>query len=201
VLSILQMLTLNSLYSQKEVLYHQFSARASSWNIVKWNIEQVGEKEMLLEEYVDEAGRVIELCFYKKGNLEYKHLCYLANRVTFEYKENKIIESLYSNNNPVFWTDCEKNHKSIYHLDEDGYIVRLEYVYAFNPSEEVSENLNRKIITSEDRQLQVGYYYYSFAKMDGKYPVSRDYKFSDDFYYGDFPEKSSILNGLKASRY
>lgn len=46
--------------------------------------------------------------------------------------------------------------------------------------------------------LQVDYYYYhSFARMNGFYPVNKNYEFISDYYYGDQPEKESIQEELK----
>ena len=157
ILVLLQIFLFDYLFSQDKILYHHISRTPSSWNIVEWNIKQVQDKKWLLEEYVDEKGRVVELCFYKEGSLNYRHQCYLANRVTFEYEENKIIETLYLNNNPIFWNDCGKNHKSIYYLDKEGYIEKVDYVYEFNSNKKSEYTINDfkpiKIITPEDRQL------------------------------------------------
>lgn len=46
--------------------------------------------------------------------------------------------------------------------------------------------------------LKVDYFYHSFGKMNGIYPVSENFELNEaHHYYGDEPEKTSILNGLK----
>ncbi len=78
----------------QKVDYHLYSPTASSWDIVEFGLYDTTGHKFLLRETIDEKGRVKELEFLKNGELINDVLCYLANRVTFEYSENKIIETL-----------------------------------------------------------------------------------------------------------
>ncbi len=191
---------------QEKVLYHSYIPTASSWDVIEWNVSDTSNKEWLIKETVDKQGRVIELKFLKDGKLIKDILCYLANRVTFDYTENKIIETLYYFDNELLATDCEMHYRTIYHLDNQGYITKMESFakYDFKGidkseiekwKEWVPEHF--EVTDSAGLYLQIAYYYFSYAKMNEIYPVNRNYEFKDDYYYGDHPEKESIQKGIK----
>ena len=112
----------------------------------------------------------------------------------------------YHSNQQLLATDCEMHYRTIYHLDKNGFISKRETFakYDFDGIEE-SEIKQWKewvpehtvVVDSLGINLQVDYYYHSFAKMDGVYPVNKNYEFISDYYYGDQPEKKSIQEGLK----
>ena len=119
------LLTLTGLtQGQNKVLYHSYSPTASSWDIIEWNVSDTSDNKWLLKETLDSQGRVVELEFLKDGNLIDDPLCYLANRVIFEYNENQIIETLYHSNQQLLATDCEMHYRTIYHLDKNGFISK-----------------------------------------------------------------------------
>ena len=191
---------------QIKVLYHSYSPTSSSWDIVEWNVFDTSTKKWILKETLDSQGRVIELEFLKDGKLVDDPLCYLANRVTFEYNKNQIIETLYHFDQQLFATDCEMHYRTIYHLDKNGFISKRE-TFAKYDFDEIEESKieqwkewvpEHSVVTdSLGINLQVDYYYHSFAKMNGFYPVNKNYEFISDYYYGDQPEKESIQEGLK----
>ena len=191
----------------QKTLNHLYYSTASSWDIAEWNVVKSYSKRTILEETVDKYGRVIELKFLLDGEIVNAPLCYLASRVVFEYGENTITEILYHKYDTIIANECEMYYKTIYHLDNDGYIIRRERFNKFdtkNYSKESIESLKRFIpeyedsIMTEKSQIQIDYYYHSFAKYNKKYPVSKGYVFPENhYYYGDEPEKTSILNGLK----
>lgn len=91
-------------------------------------------------------------------------------------------------------------------LDSEDYISKIEYYTEYDttliPSDVIAEirelDPEYRILTPDSFQLEIDYFYHSFAKMNGVYPVSRNYKFDEDhYYYGDEPEKTSILEGLR----
>jgi hypothetical protein len=192
-------------FGQNKVLFHEYSPTASSWDILEWNLPDTTGKVWVLKETVDKEDRVIELEFLKDGKLIPDPLCYLANRVTFKYEDGKIIETLFSGQKHLLATDCEMPYKTIYHLDKDNKIEKMETFAEFDYAAVDSATIEQlkewvpehKIIEAKEGQLQVDYFYHSFAKMNGIYPVSNGYELIEDYYYGDEPEKSSIKEGLK----
>jgi hypothetical protein len=190
---------------QGKEIFHKYEPTASSWEIVQWNLTDTANAFYTLREIVDENGRVKELDFLKNGVLYDDCLCYLANRVTYEYNEGQIVERLFHNDYELLATDCEMPYKSIYYLDNQNYILKIESFSKYNFSGMDSTEIKNwiewvptvRVQLPDSSQLQIDYYYHSFAKMNGVYPVSRNYKFNNDYYYGKEPEKTSIINGLK----
>ena len=194
----------STIFGQK-IFYHEYIPTASSWDIVKWNIENQEKFEWVIQESVDEYNRVIELKFLRDGKIVDSPLCYLASKVKFEYSENIITEILFHGNDTLIAQDCEMYYKSIYHLNVKKQIIRVETFWKFDTSyskesiEELQEYLPEytNSVLTDSSQMEVEYYYHSFAKMNGKYPVSEAYELQDDYYYGDEPEKTSIIEGLR----
>jgi len=206
IITIISILFLSSLaYGQKKVIFHEYTPTASRWNIFRWNLTDTTNVIWTLKEIVDKKGRVKELDFLKNGELIDDYLCYLANRVTYEYKKGQIIEKLFQGEQELLATDCEMPYKAIYHLDNHNYILKIEFFAKYDFSGMDSAAIKQwkewvpehKILTPDSLQLQVDYYYHSYAKMNGIYPVSKNYKLVEDYYYGDEPEKSSIKNGIE----
>lgn len=214
----------NSMFSQEKVLFHEYYETASSWNIAKWNISDTTNIVWVLKEVVDNQGRVIELVFLKNGKVNDGGVCYLATRVEYEYQDRKIITRLYEANEPMLATDCEMNYMSISHLDEEGYIEKRENFFAFDFSnmdsvavEEIKRYIpehnivmpgtvpfdpNIDFIRWNNIQLEIDYYSLSYAKMNGIYPVSKNYViYEGHYYYRDDPEnepeKTAIINGIE----
>jgi len=94
------------------------------------------------------------------------------------------------------------------HLNNDNTIELVERFSIFDfsamNSDEI-ENAKKQLLPEHfieapegANMLQIEYYYYSFAKMKGIYPVSKNYVFDEnDKSYEDEPEKSSIKQSLK----
>jgi hypothetical protein len=201
----LLIIVLSEMVNAQEVDYHLYSPTASSWDIVEFSLYDTTGHRYLLKETIDDKGRVTQLEFLKDGKLINDPLCYLVNRVTFEYFDNKIVETLYHNEQVLLATDCEMHFRTIYHLDDEGYIEKTESdaKYDFSGIEKAEIEKwkewvpERKIeIDSIGKNLEVEYYYHSSAKMNGIYPINRNYKYIDDYYYGDEPENFSILKGI-----
>lgn len=204
-IAIIVLVYLTSLaYGQEKVIFHEYTPTASGWDIIRWNLSDTTNVIWTLKETADEKGRVKELDFLKNGDLIDDCLCYLANRVTYEYSIGQIIERLYQGDQELLATDCEIPSKSIYHLDSQNFILKIETFSKYDFSGMDSTEIKKwkewvpeyEVQTPDSSQLQVDYYYHSFAKMNGIYPVSRNYKLANDYYYGDEPEKTSIINGL-----
>ena len=207
----------NVMFSQKKVLFHKYIPTASSWNIEQWNISDTTNVTYALKEVVDNQGRVIELIFLENGKEIDGGLCYLATRVEYEYQDKKIITRLYIADEPMLATECEMNYMSISHLDKDGYIEKRENFFAFDFSDMDSASIEeiKKYIPEHNVvipntihsewgidfiMLDIDYYSLSYAKMNGIYPISKNYVIKEgDYYYRDEHEleKASIINGIE----
>lgn len=194
------------IYGQSTTLYHEFQPTASGWDVVEWNVKDTSGKTFLIKETVDSSNRVAELQFLCNGNLISDHLCYLPNRVTFEYIENTIVEKAFSGDKPLLGYPCENYHKSIYYLDSQNIIIKIEreaiVEYADSGSSEIrtfEDNFPFHIALYPDSSefLRLDYYFYSFAKLDGLYPVSKNYNLAEDYFYGEEPETASIRKGIQ----
>jgi hypothetical protein len=203
IIFILGIFLLVSCVNSDKILYHEYYETASDYDITRWNINDTVKNKCYIKETVDEKGRVKQLDFLLNGKYV-SGLCYLANKVTYEYIGNKIIERLFINNEPMLGNDCEVSYKSIYHLDSEKYITKIERYSAYD-----SINLSRSELIKwkkwvpeysveglNSEQLSINYYLYSYAKMNGLYPVSINYKISTEKNFGDQPEKKSIEIGI-----
>lgn len=197
---------INFTKGQETLLYHSYIPTASSWDIIKWNVKDTINIPCILKETVDNQGRVKQLEFLKNGKLIGDILCYLANKVTFEYNSNKIIETLYQGNEVPLATDCEMYYKTVYYLDVDGFITKTESFakYDFSKSSKLEiKQLKEWVpeyvakLAENETNLEIDYYYHSFAKMNGIYPVQKNFKFTNDNYYDNEPETQSIVNGIR----
>ena len=214
ILDILILTTLLSCSSEdrkKEILYHEYRPTSSSWDIVEWNIKKPNEKRFVLKETIDSLGRVKKLEFLMDGEIIAPTLCYLANKITFKYDQNQIIEKLYHSENEMLATDCESWFKSIYHLNNSKKIIKIERFSKYDFTDIDSDKIEKwktewapeyRIEKPDSTELNIYYYDFSYAKMNGAYPVSENFKIDEDSYstyYGndDEPEKTSILNGIK----
>jgi hypothetical protein len=192
-------------HGQEKVIYHEYSETASSWDIIRWNLTDTTNVIWKVKEIDDEKGRVKELDFLKNGALVDDYLCYLANRVTYEYKKQEIIERFFHEDQELLATECEMPFKKIYHLDNQNFITKTEvfakYDFAGMDSSQIKQWKEwvsaYKVEIPDSEPLEVDYYEYSFAKMNGIYPVSRNFKLTEDGYYGDEPEKSGIKKGIE----
>src|SRR5690606_2251249 len=93
--------------------------------------------------------------FLKDNKLFEDYVCYLANKVTFEYYDNKIVETLYQSNEFPVATDCEMWYKSIYHLNKDNKIESVERYSIYDISNMSSDEIeNVKSILNQNISLK-----------------------------------------------
>ena len=194
-----------SLLGQEKIIFHKFGSTASSWEILEWNISDTSNSRGILKETIDRNSRVIELEFL---NVK-AHLCYLATRIKYSYYENKIIEDLFFDSIPLIANECEMNYRSIYHL-KDNYIEKVETFFRFdtiNYSAREIEEIKKYIqehkmsICDDSTNTEIEYYYHSYAKLNGIYPVNKGYKFEKGHYYYDKePVNKSIIDGIEKLR-
>lgn len=188
------------------ILYHEYSPTASSWDVIEWNTSKPIDKNWIIKEIVDRKGRVIELQFLKDGKLIEDPLCYLANKVKFEYTKTSIVEILYHFDEEIIATECEMKYKTIYHLDNNKYIHKIESFakYDFEGLDSVEiANWHQwvpeySMVSADSVDAQIEYYYHSFAKFKELYPISKNYKLDrSNYYFGSEPEEKSISKGIK----
>jgi hypothetical protein len=192
---------------QEKIIHHEYSLTASSWNVLEWNVKNPNEKRCVIRETLDSKGRVTMLEFLKDGKLITDNLCYLANKVVFEYGQNQIIETLYNSEKQLLATDCEMWYKSIYHLNKENNIEKIERFSKYDFTNISPDEIEKwktewapahRIEKPDSTMLQIEYFYHSFGKMSGIYPVSKNYVLDEEsYYFRSEPEKTSIKNGLK----
>ena len=210
----------NAVFSQEKILFHEYEPTASDFRIIQWNIADTTNVKWVLKEIVDNQGRVIELIFLENGKEKQRWLSYIATRVTFEYQDRKIIVRRYQADQPLLTnSELEIWYKSIHHLDEENFIVKREKFFIFDFSDmmdSVSIMETKKYISEHhsvvlpglkinrwgnefDIQLSVLYYTFSYAKMNGIFPISRNFEIERwciEIANGK-PAKISIINGIK----
>ena len=187
------------------ILYHEYSPTASSWDVIEWNTKKPIDKNWIIKETVDKKGRVIELQFLRDGKLIDDPLCYLANRVKFEYSKSSIIEILYHFDEEIPATECEMKYKTIYHLDDNKYIKQIEsfakYDFEGLDSTEIANWYQwvpeYSLVSADTIEAEIEYYYHSFAKFRERYPISKSYELdTSNYYYRSEPEEKSISKGI-----
>ncbi len=191
---------------EKHILYHEFDETSSDQHIKRWNISKDSLPTDYVMETVDDKGKVIELKFYKNNSLKYDKLCYLSSWIKYEYPDDKTVIAYFLNSegNEDADIECEmaskctytlsddkktiSNTKSEYNLDKDFYLKNGWNEDELNKTLEYlnSEQTNHKLILYLDK---------SFSKMNGIFPVSKDFNIDDLMY--NVTEKNEILKIIK----
>lgn len=189
--------------NSNKILYNECMETSSSYKIVKWNIDDKNNR-YALRETVDGKGRVLKLEFLFNQNGS--SLCYLPDIVEYEYESNLIIERLFKQGKEMIALDCEMPYKYIYHL-KDNYIEKVESFFKFDTDNYSAEEIKdaKKYIPEhyvfkcdDSTNTEIEYYYYSFAKFNGIYPVNKGYKFEyGNYFYDREPVKKEILKGIE----
>lgn len=200
--------------AQEKIVYHKIYTGATDTRPVVIDLWNVSEGEKLIRETVDTNNRVVKLEFLRNGALSGQGRFPIA-RITYEYDGNKIIETAYDESEQRIYVDKHAAHyQSIYHLDDDGFIGKVERAYDFETIDPVWEELgverpSRADLEKEseeyyayfykDKPLEVEFYKYSYYKLDGVYPVSKDYQLDPDYEgkYLDTWMEGGIEEGVK----
>ncbi|WP_040280895.1 hypothetical protein [Psychroserpens damuponensis] len=171
----------------------------------------IGKK--LIKETKDSKNRVIQLEFLRDGTYSSFGNFPIA-KVTYTYVENTIIETSYDKHGNTIYVDKFGAHyQSIYHLDDNGLIVKAERIYDFDTKDPVWKQLHMKPPTKADlkteardyfteyyanKPLEVEFYKYSYYKLNGVYPVSKDYQLESDYKtkYLDYLIEEGIAIGV-----
>ena len=188
-----------------KILYHQFEPTASDNAIIRWNISSDSLPKWYVQETVDRKGRVTDLKFYENGSLNYDRLCYLPPWIKFEYPNaSTIVEtSLDANGKESCDLECglssqttfylTNNQKTIVQSSNKCSIDTLFYLKNGFTSSEIDSAV-REINGGPNIAPMIGGYSKSFAKLDGKLPVSKSFDIKT-FYFNE-TEKREILKAL-----
>jgi hypothetical protein len=174
--------------------------------IVQWNIASTLLPEAYIEEKVDAKGRTLELRYYFKGSLIYPVECGVYQLIRYEYPSDTVIcEMLFDcYGDKESNIECGVPWKTTYYLSKDQrMILRTEYEnyvdtlfylkhgMTMKQIESALEDLKREKYTSDC----VSYYCQSKAKLNGIFPISRDFNINNYFY--NEAEKSEIERIIK----
>lgn len=213
-LFLLVFILVNSCATKEKIAYHRvytgtYDARPVVVDL--WN-DSSGDK--LIRETTDEKNRVIKIEFLTQGKLS-GHGNFPVAKITYEYQDHKIIETAYDKDEKNLYVDKHASHyKSIYYLDENGFIEKVDRVSDFKTRDPVWKELNMEPPSRADlekeskdyhthfyegRPLEVEFYKYSYYKFNGIYPISKDYKIDSDYEnkYMDTWMEIGIEDGIK----
>ena len=191
---------------QEKILKHEFEPTASDFRISKWNLKQTETNEYYLTEKIDSQNRVTELKFYKNGENDFDHLCYLQTWIKYEYPNDSTIvqTNLNLKGIPEANIECELASKVIYHLSENKKrIKKTESEYKFDQTPYLKNGWTEKEIVELIKELKstektaniIDFYSKSTSKLNGIFPVSSEFDI-EQYYFSEL-EKEKILIGIK----
>lgn len=194
---------LDSDSSKQRVVYHSILTGTNDKRpiiIEEWNNNASSNKQ--IRETIDKKNRVTKLEFLRNSKLsEYGY--FPITKVTYKYTENKIIETSYDKNEETLYVDKHIAHyQSIYHLNKNGFIEKVERISDFKKRDSIWSELNMlppsKVDLEEEskkyqlnyyngKPIEIEFYKYSYSKLDGIYPVSEDYivekNYEEKYFY------------------
>ncbi|WP_298903500.1 hypothetical protein [uncultured Psychroserpens sp.] len=187
----------NSDSSEQKVIYHSILVGTYDKRpliIEKWNNNGSSKKQ--IRETIDKKNRVTKLEFLRNDKLSEFGYFPIA-KVTYEYSENKIIETAYDKYEETLFVDKHVAHyQSIYHLNKNGFIEKVERISDFKKRDSIWSELNMSPPSNAELQeeskeyqlyyysgkpIEIEFYKYSYSKLDGIYPVSKDYIVEKDY--------------------
>jgi len=192
-------------FGQKTV-FHKYYETASDYHISQWKINKNKLSNSYVQETVDCANRVTELKLFNNGRVVENHLCYLHTWIKYEYPNDTTIVEYYlsSSGEEDAAFECDMPSKTTFILSKDKRTI-LKSNSEYNFDEEfylqngwTKEELKRVIdqLKSEDGTDRcVSYYTMSYYKLNGIFPVSKDFKI-EPFSFSDKEEKQ-IIKSIK----
>jgi hypothetical protein len=193
-------------FSQKTI-YHEFEPTASGFKILKWNINKDHLPRLYVQENIDKLGRVAELKFCENGKTMTGQLCYLDTWITYQYPNDSTIISITLDSKGNFGGsyECENPYKVTYHLSKnkrkilktnEEYFIADTAWYLRNGWTKNKLEMGIKTLLSEQKtHIVVEYYDISYNKLNGLYPVSKEFTPQD--YINNSPEGIEIEKALK----
>lgn len=187
------------------MIYNEYTIIDSDYRIIRFDVKDTTGLTYVVKETYDDQKRVVNMVFFKDGRL-IDDKC-LPSRIEYEYGLNQITELKYSIDTIQTMNYCWDMYKSIFYLDDNQYIKRMEkfgWVDSTNltfdsiePIDDISAfyfNMEPKL----GEPIEIWGYRYSYFKDDGNYYVSDnfDYETLSKEYNGELDLKS-ILIGLQ----
>ena len=191
---------------QEKFLNHQFEPTASDFRISKWNLKSNETSDYYLTEKIDSQNRVTELKFFKNGENDFDHLCYLQTWIKYEYPNDFTIIQTNLNSNGIAEAniECELASKVIYHLSQNKKIIlKTESEYKFDQTPYLKNGWTKnellqtikELKENEQTALIIDYFSKSFSKLNGIFPVSSEFDI-EQFYFSEL-ERNKIVSGIK----
>ncbi len=196
VLVVLQVFMVSDSIAQETVTYHQVITGFSDARPVlveRWN---ANKSDQLIRETVDAQNRVVMLEFLRDGQLT-EHGFFPVARVTYSYEDHRIIETAYNKDGTNIYVDKYAAHyQSVYHLDKNNYITKVERISDFATVDPVWEELEierpslaelqqeskeYQAFFFKDKPLEVEFYRYSYHKLNGLYPIDKNFELESNY--------------------
>ncbi len=172
-------------FGQKTV-FHKYYESESDCHIIQWKINKNKLPNYYLQETVDTLNRVTELKFISNGKIEDFHLCYLHSWIKYEYPNDTTIIEYYLNSsgkeNAVI--ECDMPSKTTFLLSKNKRtILETNSEYKFNRELYLQNGWTEKELKTAIEELEsekitdrfVSYYKMSYYKLNGIFPVSKDF--------------------------
>lgn len=203
--------------TKHKVFYHgiELSMRPEFFRVYKWNTEDYDKiiakenSNLLIKETIDNENRVVIIEFLRKGKLS-EYTNFPIAKVTYEYLEDKIIETLYDKNEKTLYVDKHMCHyKSIYFLDKNKFIKKVDRISDFETVDPVWSDLDMKPPSKNelkkefdelfkqyyrDKPLEIEFYKYSYYKLNRLFPISENFTI-DTTNYGRRITNFRKING------
>jgi hypothetical protein len=182
--------------AQQSVVYHEIITGIKEERpiiVTGWN-QKKGSR--YIRETIDEHNRVVKLDFIRNGRLVESAWLPIA-KITYEYDENMIIETVYDENEKALYVDKHSSHyQTIYYLDKNNYIKKVERISDFETRNPIWKELDIAPTSTEElkkesiaffkqyykgKPYEIEFYKYSYYKYDGMYPVGKNFIIEKDF--------------------
>jgi hypothetical protein len=162
--------------------FNLFRPTESAPVLTKWNVGYSDTLGFYIIEKTDTNNRVTSIVFMHK-----KQVCSFSafepSIINYKYNKNEIIETrMYANGSFMSFVDVGIPYQFIYSLSDSGFINNVQTNYYLDTLKADKKD-NRRILKDVEfaksnyiQPKNISSYYYSYAKMNGKNPVCRDFK-------------------------
>ncbi len=198
-------------FGQGKVIYHEIELTASIHQVIQWNILPKNFPPpgnipfYYIKESIDQKGRVTELKFLDRSGNFADATCFEPIWLQYQYPNDTTIILVYLNEDGKSSCDleCGIPDQSTYYLSHDQKkITQVRYRCIPDTAMYTKAGLSRDEIRDSIKEFeepglssQIVGYEYSFAKLNGKFPVGTD--FDNRMMLFSNSEKSAIQKALK----
>ena len=158
--------------------FHLYEPTDSSPIITKWNVDEHEKGQYYILEKVDKKGRVTEIEYLDSGKIYAGGEAGTVPRIKYEYRDNKIIESLYQSDGALFnGIEAGGPNRTVYYLNKDLEIQSCSKQFVI--TEEMKRFYTKKEIEESEKNVAhdscacVLYFAVSLAKYNGKMPIKK----------------------------